>query len=123
MECSLMGRKAIGRKAMTAAERQQRRRKRLRRETAKAARQAEIAAKRAKNAARNSALDQRLRAEAGVFISPLPVGMPIPPLANPADEIARQLSEVLAESPELTIDDLRAAIDRRFGAPCVSGAC
>jgi hypothetical protein len=30
-------------------------------------------------------------------------------------EIARQLTEVLAENPDMTIEDIRAAIERRFG--------
>jgi hypothetical protein len=32
-----------------------------------------------------------------------------------ADELARQIDECLAQNPALTIADVRAAIDRRFG--------
>ena len=41
---------------------------------------------------------------------------PVPGASGPADELARQVAEYLAESGEITIDDLRAAIDRRFGS-------
>ena len=35
--------------------------------------------------------------------------------ANPADEIARQVGELMIENG-LSIDDVRAALDRRFGS-------
>jgi len=40
------------------------------------------------------------------------------PNAGPGDELARQIAEYLIEcAPGVAIDDVRAAIDRRFGPP------
>jgi hypothetical protein len=40
------------------------------------------------------------------------------PNGGPADELARQIAEYLIEcAPGVTISDIRAAIDRRFGPP------
>jgi hypothetical protein len=39
----------------------------------------------------------------------------LPDASGPADELARQIDEFLAENTEITIADVRAAIDRRFG--------
>jgi hypothetical protein len=46
-----------------------------------------------------------------------------PPLpdATGADEIARQIAECLWQCRDLGIDDIRAAIDRRFGPPRPTG--
>jgi hypothetical protein len=114
---------------MTATERQQRRRLRLRREKAKATRDAEKAAKRQQNAARFADPDARRvwserqaglaakhEAERQEWIA-LYQRNPIAGAAGPADELARQIAEYLAEAPEITINDVRAAIDRRFGPP------
>jgi hypothetical protein len=39
----------------------------------------------------------------------------LPPVASDADELARQIAEALRASPEMTINDIRDALDRRFG--------
>jgi hypothetical protein len=44
---------------------------------------------------------------------PLPPGEP--PLPDRADELAWQIAEFMKEDGELTIEDVRAALDRRFG--------
>ena len=100
-----MGRPPIGKKAMTAAERQRRRRARLKREAKQAAR----------------------RAKSPYVTLPAPVlrfgpgaDFTLEPERPPsreelADEIARQVAEALREVPGLMIEDVKAAIVRRFG--------
>jgi hypothetical protein len=41
---------------------------------------------------------------------------PLPHANGAADELARQIDEYMAQEPSLSIDDVRKAIDRRFGA-------
>jgi len=90
---------------MTAAERQRRRRARLRRDAKQAAK----------------------RAKSPYVTLPTPVlrfgpGADFTPeIQRPhsreelADELARQIAEALHEAPSLTIEDVKAAIARRFG--------
>ena len=40
---------------------------------------------------------------------------PLPGATGAADELARQIDEFLAQNPAITVADVRAAIDRRFG--------
>jgi hypothetical protein len=102
-----MGRKPIRKKgAMTAAERQRRRRKRLRADRREVLKEQQ----RAENHARYLAHMERH----GLKERP-PVEPCQPPLPDRADEIAWQIAEVMAADPELTIDDIRAALVRRFG--------
>jgi len=101
-----LGRPSIRKKgAMTAAERQRRHRRKLR----AARRAAEMAEQRVVNSAR-----ARQPRDAG-WTQALPI-IPVAGLPGPADELARQIGEYLAERSDLTIDDVRDAIDRRFGA-------
>jgi hypothetical protein len=118
-----VGRPALRKKgAFTAAERQRRHRKKLRREQ----RPAELAAKRErheayarKSAPRYAAIAAEVSARVDaqhaewtrLFEQP-----ELPGANGPADEIARQIAEWLAQDPDLTLEDVRAAIDRRFGA-------
>ena len=88
---------------MTAAERQRRHRRKLR----AACRAAEMAEQRVVNSARAR------QPRDGGWTQALPI--PVAGLPGPADELARQIGEYLAERPNLTIDDVRDAIDRRFG--------
>jgi hypothetical protein len=91
---------------MTAAERQQRRRKRLRVEQRlllKERQQAENHARYLAHMERHG-LQERSPAEPCQ-----------PPLPDRADEIAWQIAEVMKADPELTIEDIRAALTRRFG--------
>jgi hypothetical protein len=99
-----MGRPPLRKKgAFTAAERQRRRRKRLAREK----RTAERVIAKAKNDAYWAAKPQPVHV---VSISkPEDIALP-----DRADEIAAQIAEALIEAPDLTIDDIRAAIDRRW---------
>jgi hypothetical protein len=87
--------------AYTAAERQRNRRKRL----AKAKRESEMAAKRGTSGPPR------------VFDGgpDLQVIEREPPLPDRADEIALQIAEVLRQDDDLSIEDIRAAIDRRWG--------
>jgi len=101
-----MGRPTIGKRAMTAAERQTRRRKRLGREKAKAERQAKLETNRAKKAARATRnTDQTWT----TLYWP-----PAPPLADPADELVDQIYEAIQLTPEITLADIQAAIERRL---------
>ena len=93
---------------MTAAERQSRHRKKQRREV----KAAEAAAKREANQERfrRSVRDDD-RSWTQACSRPA-----IPPLENKADEIALQVAQALWEREgEIDIDDVRDAIDRRFG--------
>src|SRR5205809_255524 len=81
-----MGRPPIGKKPMTDAERQRRRRKRLRTEEKAATKQD----RRAKNAERS-----------------------LPP-ADKADKVVSKIAKALRDYSDLSIDDIRAAIDRRW---------
>lgn len=92
---------------MTPAERQRRRRQRLRAER-KAAQRAE---KQAKNAQRLKASEPQRRAAFLKWEANQPP--PEQPLEDRADEIAAQLDDVLALEPDLTIEDILAAIHRR----------
>jgi len=87
--------------AMTSAERQRRYRRKLRAKR----RTAEIEKKRAANAARAAAPRE-------AWTQALSISEP--GLQNPADELARQIEDYLAECLDLTIDHVRAAIDRRW---------
>jgi hypothetical protein len=120
-----MGRPTVYKKgAMTDAERQRRRRKRLKREAKEVERLAIVEANREKRVHRarnplaqwrdaaisaqleNSMLQARLR---------LYEQVPLHDASGAADELARQIAEYMQEKPGMTIDDVRAAIDRRFG--------
>jgi hypothetical protein len=88
--------------AYTAAERQRNRRKRL----AKAKREAEVTAKREASHAYYMARPHKPAALVTITREP--------PLPDRADEIALQIAEALHLDPDLSIDDIRAAIDRRW---------
>ena len=107
-----MGRPPIGKKAMTAAERQRRRRKRLAREAAKQAREAKADERRARSP---YVTLPRPMFFAGLGPIEAPDPVPVVTKEERADELARQIAEYLAEAPELTIEDVKAAIGRRFG--------
>jgi hypothetical protein len=102
-----MGRPPLRKKgAYTAAERQRRRRKRLAAEKRAAETEEKRAAShRAYLASRAAPREPRVVAEVESLALP-----------DAADEIALQIAEVV-QVGDLTIDDIRAAIDRRFGAP------
>jgi len=68
-----MGRPPIGKKPMTPAERQQRRRKRLRQGKAKQDRAATVAAKRAKNSARYARQEPEAAVSTARFVGGSPV--------------------------------------------------
>jgi hypothetical protein len=108
-----MGRPALRKKGpMTAAERQRRRRRRLRAER----RKAEVLAKREENRRRyREECERTPRVEDRWVVLPQP---PLPPLSA-ADELALQVFDALAETKgddeEVTIDDLRDALDDLFG--------
>jgi DNA repair exonuclease SbcCD ATPase subunit len=113
--------------AMTPAEKQKRYRRRIRKSEA----EAKLAEQRERSRARRidpysiARLDEReaethrrieaYRAEWARRYGQAP--MPPMPGANAlADELVRQMAEFIAEcAGEITIDDVRAAIDRRFG--------
>jgi hypothetical protein len=101
-----MGRLPLGKKAMTPAERQARRRKRLQREKVKGEREAKLAANRAKNAA---LLAKNADATWTRVHCP-----PAPPLDNPADELVDQIAEAIHLSPDVTLADVQEAIARRL---------
>jgi len=90
---------------MTPAERQRRYRAKVRRE-------ARAAAKEAKRATNLEKYRGHMQATPpGEWVSVLSR----PPMDNPADELVEQLAEALQLQPELDIDDIRDAIDRRYG--------
>lgn len=97
-----MGRPSVGKRAMTDAERQRRRRKKLRRE----GKEAEIAAKQAKNHAVYLASMRDCVSQV--------VGTLAPPLQDPAEELVEQLLAAIQLSPEITLADIQAAIARRL---------
>src|SRR4051812_36982630 len=107
-----MGRPPIGKKAMTTAERQRRRRKRLARENAKQAREQKAAERRARSPYVTLPRPTFLGG-LGPVEAPTPV--PVVTKEERADELARQITEYLTEAPEITIEDVKAAIGRRFG--------
>jgi hypothetical protein len=107
-----MGRPPIGRKAVTPAERQARRRKRLRCKKAKGEREAKLAANRAKYA---SLLAKNADATWTRVYWP-----PAPPLDNPADELVAQIPEAIELTPEITLADVQAAIAHRIEPPSPS---
>ena len=84
-----MGRSPIGTKPMTAAERQRRRRRRLRADRT-------VQARRKKQ-------DKNIE--------------PNLPLAARAERVVSRIAKALEESPSLSIDDIRAAIERRWPRP------
>ena len=94
-----MGRPPVGKKAMTPAQRQARRRKRPQREKAKAEREAKRVAAQAKNAAR---YQPNLGRDWTDVHRP-----PAPPLDDPADELVDQIAEAIQLSPEITLADIR----------------
>jgi hypothetical protein len=110
--------------AMTAAERQRRHRAKVRKQR----RQDETAASRARNNAKlNDPEYRRRKAEADRLAIEKSEGErqawsarygrePLPEANGAADELARQIDEWLAQNAGLTIADVRAAINRRFGA-------
>lgn len=108
-----MGRPPIGKKAMTATERQRRRRKRLASEKAKQERKAKLEEKRAINFARLKARHEKNH-QGDEWVS-VYIGPPNPPLPDPHDELAEQLLDTIALEPGLSVDGLLAAIARRIG--------
>jgi hypothetical protein len=120
-----MGRPSIRKKGpMTPAERQRRHRRKLRaarREVLTLQKRAENLAKyrkwvasgsRAKGQAAISAASEAREQEwRRLYWQP-----PLPDANGAADEIARQIAETLMQDQTVTIDDVREAIDRRFGA-------
>ena len=104
-----MGRPPLRKKgAFTAAERQRRRRARLRKEK----REAEVDAMRARSLKKLRASQAKAEAEG---YPEWTVALPVPPLDNPADELALQIADLLESERNITIDELRDALDRRFG--------
>lgn len=100
-----MGRPPLRKKgAFTAAERQARRRQKLRR----AARDGEKLQKQAINAAKLDESNKR-KGEWTVF----PMEPARPPMSDPAEELAWQVVEALTEA-EVSIDDFLAALARRI---------
>jgi hypothetical protein len=99
---------------MTAAERQRRRRKRLK-----------LEAKREKNNDKRPAKsperierEQKQAADQAAAVAvwhTLHWQPPIPDRSGPAHELARQIAEYMSEQPEVTIADVREALDARFG--------
>lgn len=120
-----MGRPTIFKKGpLTPAERQRRHRKKLRKEK----RAAEVIATRERNRARfddperQSRITERRAADVAAHNAKMEKWTALywqPPLSDangPADELARQIAEFMAECHgDITITDVRAAIDRRFG--------
>lgn len=108
-----MGRPPIRKKgAFTAAERQQRRRKKLKRRQREAVEAERIARIRAE---RRTALAQQTEwQERAAYIRE---ERPPETIEQLADELARQIAGVIGDFPGVTIDDLRAALDRLFGPP------
>ncbi len=107
-----MGRPPIGKKAMTPAQRQKRRRRIL----ARGRKQQELVPKREENAAKY----RRHMLEAGpiVWMQVLPVRQT---LDNGAEELATQVLEAIALQPDLTVVQLLAALARLAGVePCAS---
>jgi hypothetical protein len=111
-----MGRPPIFKKgAQTSAERQRRYRKRLRRD----AREAEIAAKRESN--HENRLHREAQKQETAEIVDWHRAYKLlaergPPLPDNAEEIAFQVAECIkASGGEMTVDDIRDALDRRFG--------
>jgi hypothetical protein len=122
-----VGRPALRKKgAFTAAERQRRHRQKLRREQRPAEHEAArerheaYARRNAPRFAANAAADTvRLEAEHTEWVS-LFQQPELPGANGPADELARQIAEWLMmtnhdDDDGVTIEDVRAAIDRRFG--------
>lgn len=104
-----MGRPPLRKKgAFTAAERQRRRRARLRKEK----RAAEVDAMRARNLEKLRSSQAKAEAEG---YPEWTTALPVPPLDNPADELALQIADMLKVEQNVTIDELRDALDRRFG--------
>ena len=95
---------------MTAAERQRKRRRRLRVEN----RARQIAEKRQANSVRDPEKDQRRYEQLQEWLKTQPAAQP--PLSDRADEIALQIEEAIAADPYLTIEKIRAAIERRWCA-------
>jgi hypothetical protein len=112
----MAGRKPIGRKAMTPAERQQRRRKRLRKEKAKLLREAEIAAKRAKNETRYGAHVEKMKPiRATQHEEWLRNNPPQPPSSHgPLEELAVQVLHAL-KIDNYSLDDFQAVLLWRAG--------
>ena len=100
-----MGRPPIGKKPMTAAERQRRRRKRLARDERHAEKRARSAAGLAKSHEHAKRLGELHRAEL-IAVEP--------PTADLADELVAQLLEAIQLTPDVTLTDIRNAIDRRL---------
>jgi hypothetical protein len=99
-----MGRPPISKKgAMTDAERQRRHRRKVRRAAAAEAKRAREAAKR--QAASAPASDQAADADGAAGAT----------LADVADAIARHIEAKLKQAPHVSIEDVVAAIERRFG--------
>ncbi len=103
-----MGRPPIGKKPMTAAQRQKRRRAKVRREL----KAAELERKREVNRER---YDATRRKGGGVWKSSLPMPA-VAPLEAMADELAMQVAEAL-EAHDVTLEEFRAALERRLGSP------
>jgi hypothetical protein len=100
----MAGRKPIGKKAMTPAERQQRRRARLRREK----KAVERAAKQAENAARYASRQQQAPPFEWANVPS------DPPLPDPADELAQQVLDTL-KTEGIALKAFQAALVRRAG--------
>ena len=109
----MVGRKPIGKKAMTPAERQRRRRARLRKEKAKLQKEAQLAAKRAKNEAKYAAHCARMEpvraAEREEWLRTHP---PSPPLPDPLDELAQQVLDALRVD-DYSLEAFQSALLRR----------
>jgi hypothetical protein len=115
-----MGRKPIYKKgAMTDAERQRRRRRKQRQLKRKEERH-ELAVK---NKARwagkppcGSSPEEQAKWLAEEVVWHTLYGQPpLPGAAGLADELVRQIAEFMAQEPEVTVSDVRAALERRYG--------
>jgi hypothetical protein len=110
-----MGRPTLRKKGpMTAAERQQRRRKRLRREKGKLAKDAEIAASRAKNLERLRQSQEQQAAFQEAWRREFKLVPPAPPLATPEDELAQQVLDTL-QVERMDFEVFQQALLRRAG--------
>jgi hypothetical protein len=100
-----MGRPTILKKAMTPAQRQRRRRKRLR-----SAEKQELNAERLRKYEASDAAEAE-RADLAAWKE---AQLPASALPDRADELVQQICEAIHLDPDLRIDDIRDAIDRRF---------
>jgi hypothetical protein len=100
-----MGRPTILKKAMTPAQRQRRRRRRLRSQEKQRLNEERLRKYHASDSA---------KADAASLDAWKQTHPSMPALPDRADELALQIAEAILADPDLSIDRIRAAIDRRF---------